>query len=230
MDIKNKVVVVTGGSKGIGLALAKKLLSEGAKVVVYSCDIADAKSELTGENALLIEGDVTNRDQARNAFKEIKEKFGEWDVLVNNAAIAVKKDLLRTTDEEWDRIFEVNTKGVYIMIQEALRGIEFGRGRMIINISSGVGIHGVGGLAAYSASKAAVINLTQSLAQELEGKNIECITITPGSTHTDMFTSLFPDREARHKPEEVAEVIYKTITGEIKPDERLIVDVFEHAR
>lgn len=230
MDVKNKAVFITGGSSGIGLATAKKLTSKGANVVIYSRDVHAVKSEFDENKSLLIEGDVCDRKQVQRATAETLKKFGSLDILVNNAGVAQRKLFSEIREKDWDFILDVNVKGVFVVTQEALKVMGRGENKTIINIASGAGIYGIAGLSIYSATKAAVINFTQSLSQELASRKIRVITVAPGSTATEMFASLFPKREPHHTPEQVAEVIYKTIAGEIKPDDRLIVDVFHHTR
>lgn len=229
MHIKDKVVFITGGASGIGLATAKKLLSEDAKVVVYSRNAREIDDEFDKKNSLLIEGDVCDRSKTKKAVEAAIKKFGALDILINNAGVAQRKDFMDTTEKDWDFIFDVNIKGMFTVTQEALRVMD-SKDKIIVNIASGAGIYGIGGLPIYSASKAAVINFTQSLSQELKERKIKVFCIAPGSTDTKMFSSLFPETKARHTPEQVAEVIYEAIIGEIKPDENLIVDVFYHAR
>ncbi|MCX6702566.1 MAG: SDR family NAD(P)-dependent oxidoreductase, partial [Candidatus Wolfebacteria bacterium] len=145
------------------------------------------------------------------------------------AGVAKDGSFIKSIEEDWDFMWSVNVKGVFLVTQEALRVMGEGKDKVIINIASGAGIHGIGDLSIYSATKAAVINFTQSLNDELKDK-VRVITVAPGSTDTKMFHSLWPSEKARHTPEQVGEVIYKTITGEILPDEHFIVDVFYHTR
>ena len=229
MNTKGKVVFITGGVSGIGLATAKKFLSEGAKVVIYSKNIKELSEELGG-NALVIEGDVCSREQVKKAIKTTIQKFGKLDVLINNAGVAQRKLFLETQEKDWDFIFSVNVKGVFVVTQEALKIMGSGEDKVIINIASGAGIYGIAELSIYSATKAAVINFTLSLSQELASRKIRVITVAPGSVDTQMFHSLFKARTPSHTPEEVAEIIYETAIGKIKPDDRLIVDVFHHTR
>ena len=236
MDVKDKTIFITGGADGIGLATAKKLLSEGANVVIYSLDVDKVKNEnLDSDKVLILKGNVRFRNQVKKAMKKAIKKFGSVDVLINNAGVAKRENFLETDNNDWDFIFDVNVKGVFICTQEFIKNQQLTtndqqQNKLIINIASGVGIYGSAGLAVYSASKAAVINISQSLNDELKDENVKLVAVCPGSTDTKMYQELFPSKSAHHTPEQVAEVIYKTIIGEIKPDDRLIIDVFQHTR
>jgi NAD(P)-dependent dehydrogenase (short-subunit alcohol dehydrogenase family) len=231
ISVKNKTVFITGAGSGIGLATAKKFLSQKANVVIFTKNKPLKKIE--SKNALTIIGSVTSRNEVRNAMKKAIKKFGSLDILINNAAVAQRKDFLKTTQKEWDFMIDVNIKGVLICMQEFIKLCQASNqclDKTIINISSGAGIYGIKKITIYSATKAAVINITQGVNEELKDLGIRFITVCPGSTKTRMFKDLFPNQKAHHTPQQVAEVIYKTVVGKIKPDKRLIVDVFHHAK
>lgn len=242
MDIKQKTVFVTGGASGIGLETARTFIDKGANVVVYSrgTDGSEAHS-LPAELTLVVEGDVCDRAQVRAAVAQATEKFGGIDVLINNAGVALRKRFEEMTESEWQKMMDVNLCGIFTVTQEVLKVMDTGTAerdhdgciidrKCIINISSGAGLFGIPELAVYSATKAAVIAFTQALSAELVQSGIDVITITPGSVGTDMFKELFKGKEAHHTPADVAEVIYKTVVGDMKPDNRLIVDTFYHQR
>lgn len=242
MDIKGKTIFITGGATGIGLETAKKFVAEGANVVVYSRDTIGSEAlTFPGDRALVIEGDVCDRSRVKSAIMQAKERFGGIDVLVNNAGVAQRKRFEDTTEAEWHNMINVNLCGMFTVTQEVLRAMDAkgaktdhdgcGVGRKcIVNISSGSGLFGIPELAVYSATKAAVIAFTQALSAELAQSGIDVITVTPGSVGTDMFKELFKGKDPHHTPADVAETIYRTVIGEIKPDDRLIVDTFYHQR
>lgn len=242
MDIKGKTIFITGGASGIGLETAKKFIAEGANVVIYSYGTSAIPENLFPPDRIVIrEGDICDRDAVGRAVNEAMQKFGSLDVLINNAGVAQRKRFKDMSEAEWNRMLTVNLCGMFIVTQEALKAMDTGAAsrdhdgcvinrKCIINISSGAGLYGIPELAVYSATKAGVIAFTQALSGELVQSGIDAITITPGSVGTDMFKELFKGVDARHTPAEVAEVIYRTVIGEMKPDTRLIVDTFHHQR
>jgi NAD(P)-dependent dehydrogenase (short-subunit alcohol dehydrogenase family) len=234
ISVNNKTVFITGAGSGIGLATAKEFSQKGANVVIYSKDLEELKiSDFPSKRTLIIKGDVTKRKEVSKAMKKAVQKFGSLDILINNAGVAKREDFLKTTAKDWNFLINVNIKGVFICIQEFIKLCQKSNccdGKIIINISSGAGIYGIGKIAVYSATKAAVINITQGLSQELKNLGIKFITVCPGATQTKMFKKIFLKEKPFHTPEEVARVIYQTAVGKIKPDKRLIVDVFHHIK
>ena len=232
ISLNNKTIFITGAGSGIGLASAKRFLSQGANVVIFTKNSPTEKIE--DKKLLIIEGDVTSRRQVKKAIKKGIKRFGSLDILINNAGVAKRENFLETDEKDWDFVISVNMKGVFICIQEFVKSCQKSitgcAEKMIINIASGAGIYGVEEIAVYSATKAAVINITQGLNDELKDLGIKFAAVCPGSTKTKMFKDLFPKEKPYHTPEQIAEVIYRTAAEEIKPDERLIVDVFHHIR
>lgn len=193
MKLDRKVALVTGGSRGIGKAICIKYAAEGASVVVnYTKGVKEAEAVASmiknaGGKAIAVQADVSQRDQVKKMVNQTIEAFGKLDILVNNAGILTPTNLIETSDDEWDRVMDVNLKGSFICIQEASKPmIQRGGGR-IISISS---ISGLGcaptGEGAYGCSKAGLIMLTAVAAQDLgpHGINVNCIA--PGWIKTDM--------------------------------------------
>lgn len=231
MDNKNKTVFITGGSDGIGLATVKLLAQERFNVFSFSINspAKEQKNDLEKNFSVeFFEGDIKKENQVKKGIKKAIKKFGGIDFLINNAGLAQNKEFLLTDQKDWDKIIDVNIKGTLNVTRNALDVMLKQRSGTIINISSGTGIYGVEKLSLYSLTKAALINFSQSLKDEVSKYNISVFTITPGSTATKMFEECFPGQKPHHTPEQVAEVILKSIKGEIIPDQRQIIDVFKH--
>ncbi len=188
----NPVALITGGSRGIGAACARLFARSGYTVAILCrsrTDLAEALvSELRaeGQDAICLQADVADRAQAFNAVKEVLRIYRRIDVLVNNAAIAQQKLFTDITEEDWDRMFAVNVKGAFNMSQAVLPGMISRKNGSILNISSMWGQVGASCEVHYSASKAAVIGLTQALAKEVGPSGVRVNCIAPGVIRTDM--------------------------------------------
>ena len=196
---ERKVVLVTGGSRGIGRAIALKYAENGYNVVInYVSDKTDVealKNELLEKGAndvLLAKANVSNTEQIEELVKQAIEKFGAIDVLVNNAGITKDNLLMRMSEEEFDKVIEVNLKGTYIVTKAVTKYMMKKRKGSIINLSSVVGVVGNAGQCNYSASKAGIIGFTKSVAKELASRNIRANAVAPGFIETDM-TSVLSD-------------------------------------
>jgi 3-oxoacyl-[acyl-carrier protein] reductase len=195
MLFKDKVIVVTGSSRGIGKAIAIAFAKEGAKVVVSARNkenLKDVVSEIeqTGSPVLAIAADVANTDDAKNLIENTLEKFATIDVLVNNAGITRDNLLLRLTEEDWDSVIDTNLKGSFNCIKASIKPMMKARAGVIINITSVVGQTGNAGQSNYSASKAGIIGLTKSVAKEWASRNIRVNAVAPGFIETDMTSEL----------------------------------------
>ena len=194
--LKGKCAVVTGATRGIGRAIAIKLASLGADIVVnYRSSIEEAntlKEELAalGAEVLLVKADVSIEEEAKNLIEKAKDNFGKVDILVNNAGIVKDGLILRMKKEDFDQVVDVNLKGTFnCMRYVAPIMVKQKRGK-IINISSIVGIIGNAGQVNYAASKAGVIAMTKSIAKELGSRGIQVNAIAPGYINTSMTESL----------------------------------------
>ena len=206
MKIKGKTVIVTGAARGIGRAIAEAFAAEGANVVLADLgslahqpaagwhyrlspesELANAAKEIreSGGSCAALEVDVSDRASCQSLVQESVEAFGRLDIVVNNAGVIKLGNIADFAESEWDRIFAVNAKGVFLMSQAALPYLEE-RGGLIINIASNAGKKGSPYNSAYCASKAAVIGLTQSLAAELAEHDIRVNAICPGNVFTSM--------------------------------------------
>ena len=189
---ENKTVLVTGGSRGIGKEIALKFAKQGYDVIInYVSDKTDTEElkkelEANGGKALIVKADVTNPEQIENLEKTAIETFGKIDVLVNNAGITKDNLLMRMSEEEFDKVIEVNLKGTYLMTKAVTKYMMKKRQGSIINLSSVVGVTGNAGQCNYAASKAGIIGFTKSVAKELASRNIRANAIAPGFIATDM--------------------------------------------
>jgi 3-oxoacyl-[acyl-carrier protein] reductase len=189
--LENRSALVTGASRGIGAAIAKRLAAEGARVAITYARGANAAQdvvqaiEAAGGTAIAIKADATDAGAARAAVEQTVQAFGHLDILVNNAGTAIPKPFEDATPEELDHVIDLNLRGVFITTQAALKHLKPG-GR-IINIGSCVGERmGTPGLAAYAATKGAVKMFTQGLAREVGLRNITVNNIQPGPIDTDL--------------------------------------------
>jgi 3-oxoacyl-[acyl-carrier protein] reductase len=189
--LEGKIALITGGSRGIGAAIAKGLASDGAKVAITYSKGSEAAAtvikeiELDGGKAIAIQADATDAHAAKAAVEKTVATFGKLDVLVNNAGTAIPKTFEETTLEEMDRVLDINVRGVFIATQAALKHIKSG-GRIIM-IGSSVGERVlVPGLVAYSATKGAVKIFTQSLSRELGSRGITVNNVQPGPIDTEL--------------------------------------------
>ncbi len=197
MRLKEKVAVITGGSRGIGFATADKFLSEGAKVIITASSQASVDKaveklrELHPEAVIAgIAPQLSSLDSVQSAFREVKETYGSIDILVNNAGISESTALTGYTEELFDKVMDLNVKGVFNATKAASEFmIEKGSG-VILNTSSMVSISGQPSGFAYPASKFAVNGLTVSLARELGPKGIRVNAVAPGITETDMMKAV----------------------------------------
>ena len=205
MNVKGKVVIITGAGSGIGRETAILFAKHGAKVVVADIDEKSGK-ETVGEiikvleqdpdckgDAIFTKLDISNREQTKQVVQEVLNRYGEIDVLINNAGI-IKDDLIiRMTEEEWDRVIDIDLKGPFNCTQAVVEDmIKHGNGE-IINVSSIVGIYGNIGQVNYAAAKAGLIGMTKTLAKELGKKGIRVNAIAPGFIHTPM-TAKVPEK------------------------------------
>ena len=192
MKLKDKVAIVTGGANGIGYAIARRYVAEGARVTIADIDAAagEAAARSLGD-ARFVAADVGDARQAENAIAETCRAFGGLDVLVNNAGVGKIIPFLETTNEDWDFMFDVNCKGMLWCSQAAARQmIEQGRGGKIVNLASQAGRRGEALVLAYCASKACVISMTQSMALALAPHKINVNGIAPGIVDTPFWVEV----------------------------------------
>lgn len=197
MLLDGLVAVVTGGSRGIGRAIAETLAGQGCRLVVGYQHSQNLAEELVnrirssvGPRAISIRADVACADQAKGLIDAALDEYGKIDVLVNNAGIRADNLVVRMTEEEWDQVLKVNLSSVYHCCRAALRPMIRQKSGRIINVSSIVGLSGNAGQANYAAAKAGIIGFTKSLAKEVGSRGILVNAIAPGYVVTDMTQGL----------------------------------------
>lgn len=189
---ENKIVLVTGAGRGIGASIAKRFASEGAEVIVnYSGNDEAAQKTVdeitaTGGQAQKYKCSVNDSESVKVMIDEIIKEFGRIDILVNNAGITKDGLMLRMTDEDFDRVIDVNLKGTFNCTKYVSKYMLKQKSGKIINISSVVGLSGNAGQVNYSASKAGIIGITKSAAKELSSRGITVNAVSPGYVDTDM--------------------------------------------
>jgi 3-oxoacyl-[acyl-carrier protein] reductase len=200
--LAGRVAVVTGGTRGIGLAIARALAEDGASVVVSGRDAGRLESAVTeietlGASALGVAADQSKREDCDRLVGAAKERFGRVDVLVNNAGITRDQLLVRMKDDDWDQVMDTNLRGVFLMTRAVAKSMMRQKSGRIINIASTAGAMGNPGQVNYSAAKAGVIGLTKAAARELAHWNILVNAVAPGLIETDMTAGISAEaREA----------------------------------
>jgi 3-oxoacyl-[acyl-carrier protein] reductase/7-alpha-hydroxysteroid dehydrogenase len=237
--LKGKVAIVTGGTRGIGYAVVKKFLENGAKVALFGSRQETVDQALEKLKAEGVEGEVmglcpalTSAEEVAAAFEQVKEAYGSVDILANNAGISARDSIYDYKPEDFEKIMDLNVNAVFICAQAAARIMKPQGGGVIINTSSMVSLYGQPSGSGYPASKFAVNGLTKSLARELGKDNIRVNAVAPGVTRTDM-VAVLPDAVIKPliatiplgrvgEPEEVANVflflasdLASYVTGEI---------------
>lgn len=188
--LKDKTVIVTGGAKGIGKAIAIAFAKEGANIVLNyrssSPEEVVKEIEALGVKCLTIQADISNFEQAQQLIEKATEEFKTVDILINNAGITKDNLLMRMSEQDFDSVINTNLKGAFNMIKHASKVMLKQKSGTIINMSSVVGLTGNIGQVNYSASKAGMIGMTYSTARELASRGITCNAIAPGFITTDM--------------------------------------------
>jgi len=220
--LEHKTAIITGGSRGIGEAIALKFAEQGANIAfTYLSSEEKAKAleeklQAFGVKAKAYKSDAASYEAAEALVNEVIKEFGTVDICVNNAGISKDNLLLRLTPEQWDDVIQANLKSVYNLTKQVIKPMMKNRSGSIINMSSIVGVKGNPGQSSYAASKAGIIGFTKSIAQELGSRNVRCNAIAPGFIETDM-THYLQDGGAEKwfekipmarfgKPEEIADV------------------------
>jgi len=206
-DLNGKVAIVTGAASGIGRGVAKFLAEKGAVIAI--CDVDRQKGESAaaslGARGVFIACDVTSAVQVEKAVEEVNARFGRIDILVNCAGVIVRKAVVELSEEEWDRVIDVNLKGTFLMSKNVIPVMARVGGGSIVNIGSGWGLKGGPKAAAYCAAKGGVVNLTRAMAIDHGPQNIRVNCVCPGDIETPMLLS-----EARQLGIDVEEFLKKS--------------------
>ncbi|MDP8268511.1 MAG: 3-oxoacyl-[acyl-carrier-protein] reductase [Candidatus Tenebribacter davisii] len=193
--LEEKVAIITGAARGIGFTIADVLAENGATSVIIdldqeAVDLAVQQIDDKGNKAIGLAADVTNTEGIASVFKEINEKLGKIDILINNAGITKDGLLMKMKESDWDAVINVNLKGTFICTQKVCRYMMKKRSGAILNIASVIGLMGNAGQANYAASKGGIIALTKSSAKEFASRNIRVNAIAPGFIQTEMTDKL----------------------------------------
>jgi 3-oxoacyl-[acyl-carrier protein] reductase len=199
IDLARKTAVVTGGSRGIGYAIAQALAGAGARVAILARDGAKAETaarSLGDGGARGYSCDVADAAQVEQAVETVERDFGQIDVLVNNAGTTKDNLLFRISEEDWNTVLDVNLKGAFLMTKHAARGMIKRRWGRIVNITSVVGIAGNKGQSNYTASKAGLIGFTKAVSKELASRNVLVNAVAPGFIDTELTRSITAEARA----------------------------------
>ena len=197
INLREKKALLTGASGGIGKAIARELIAAGANVCLTGRneeELLKLQNEL-GDNADIIIADLSDHANIISLVKEAEEKLGGIDILVNNAGITKDNIFLRMSDEEWNDVIDINLNSTFKMTKAVIRGMVKRRYGRIINITSVIGVTGMAGQSNYSASKAAIIGMSKSLAQEVGSRSITVNCIAPGFIESNMTAGLSEARK-----------------------------------
>lgn len=196
MKLTGKVALVTGGSRGIGRAIAERFAKEGATVALTYVNgeeaAADAVAAITAEGgtARAYRVDIADEEQVRALMKAVADDFGRIDILVNNAGVTADSYLMMMSKTNWDKVLDTNLGGIFNTCKQVLPLMLRQKGGSIVNVTSVAGLVGTAGQTNYSAAKHGIIGLTKSLAREISGKNIRVNAIAPGYIETDMLSKV----------------------------------------
>ena len=194
--LEGKVAIVTGGTRGIGRAIAERFAAAGARVVTSAR--REPRKRIRQEGVTFVRADVARESDVQALFDQTQERFGRLDVLVNNAAVQIEKSIEHTSEAEWDALMNVNLKGVFLCCRQALAPMRAGGGGSIVNVGSYDGFVADPGLAAYCASKGGVHALSRAIAVDHGKDGIRCNVICPGWIRTEMMDAYLhslPDPE-----------------------------------
>ncbi len=228
----NRIVLITGSTRGIGFSSAAEFLKNGDQVVVFCRHrehVAKAMNQLASfgrrQNILGLVGDVRNERDARRIVAQCLKHFGRIDILINNAGVATYKELEKMSEKEWDDILDTNLKGSFLFIRQVVPVMKKQGKGVIINVSSGLGVSGEANFSAYCASKFGMIGLTQSVADETAGTGLRIYAVLPAGVNTKLYWDLGLETEPSEllSPERVAKRIFELAEGKRKTGQSVTV-------
>ena len=221
----NRVVMITGSTRGIGFATAAEFLKDRDRVAIFCRHrehVSKAKTDLSSlapsENILGLIADVRKKPDVKKVVEECRKRFGRIDVLINNAGIAAYKPIEETSEREWDNIIDTNLKGTFLFMRQVLPVMKKQGSGTIINISSGLGVEGEAGFFAYCASKFGVVGLTQVIADEAKESKVQVYAVLPGAVNTQLLSDLGLGMGPADvlAPEYLAKRIFEAVQGKKK--------------
>ena len=220
MELKNKVAIVTGVSKGIGKSIVDSLLESGMKVAGWGRTNSDTKHE----NYSFFKTDITKFESVHQSYESSIEKFGSIDILINNAGLGIFKLLEKISLEDWDKMYHTNVNGLFYCCKKVIPSMKSGKSGHIVNISSIAGLTGIPEGTAYCGTKHAVRGISHSLYKELRKFNIKVSCVYPGSVNTEFFENYegVTANESMLNPNDIADVVLNILKA---PENALTVDV-----
>lgn len=217
VDLKNLRIFITGASRGIGLAIAKKLSAEGAVLCLGASSYKsfdEVRKNFDATRTFYVSGNLLKKAPPLEMVHEAAELMGGIDVVINNAGMAFAKSVEETSIDDWDKVMKLNVRAPFLICRESLKYLKNSDCASIINISSVVGIKGYENQSAYSASKHALMGFTRAMAKEFQKYDIRVHTLAPGGVATEMVLGTRPDLDASVliEPDEIADIVWFILT------------------
>lgn len=215
-SLKGKNAIITGGSRGIGFHTALNLANEGVNVAIMGRDekaLEEAKAEIakTGVEVIAVSADVSDEAGVQAAVKEVNEKFDSIDILINNAGMMGSGPFLESRTEDFEKMMQVNVFGMYHMLQAVLPGMVEQKSGDVVNIASVSGLRSGPGGSLYSATKFAVIGMTEGLLKEMRPHNIRVSYLTPSAVNTSLIGNTKLQEDTMTQPEDIADIIVNNL-------------------